>query len=307
MPSIVPGLLKSAEDRCHPPDYLLARVRGRRARIAGDWSELLRTSPAGIGGAQEAFRGELAWLYGQMNRSLRSLFGSVFEFFELRTWLLALRYLSAGEEKALPGILAPSLLAPPIKALLLQSRDFAAVLAGSQKILAEADPDFSGLGALYRRQGPGGLEAGVIDLALRRALRLPLHPAVRTFFRELIDTRNLLGLYKHLQWQLSFPPPHLDGGRVTKKRLSALWRGRSIPPLMACARTLAGDPAAAGSLEKILLDGVSRSLRRGARDPLGPGVILDHLWFCHTRARNLELMARLGAGDEGRLEEELLS
>jgi hypothetical protein len=307
VPSVALGLLKTAEDRCHPPDYLLARVRGRRARIAGDWSALLQTSPAVFDGAREAFRGELAWLYGQMNGSLRTLLAPVFEFLELRTWLLALRYLGAGEEKALPGILAQSLLAPPIKALLLQSREFAAVLSGSEKILAEADPVFSGLAALYRRQGPGGLEAGVIDFALRRALRLPLHPAVRNFFRQLIDTRNLLGLFKHLQWKLSFPPPHLDGGRLTKERLAALWRGGSIPPLMACARTLAGDPAAEGSLEKILLDGVSRSLRRGARDPLGPGVILDYLWFCHTRARNLELLARLGAGDEGRLAEELLA
>jgi hypothetical protein len=305
--SIPLGLLKTVEDRCHPPDYLLARVRGRRARVANDWSALLHGAPASPDRALEAFRGELAWLYGQMNASLRSLFAPVFELLELRTWLLALRYLGAKEEEALPELLGPSLLAPRIKAILLGTREFSSALAASEKILAAADSDFAGLVALYRSQGPGGLEQGVIDRALRRALRLPLHPAIRAFVRDLVDTRNLLGLYKHLHWKLAFPPPHLDGGRLKGRRLAALWRGAALPPVMDCARAFAGDKAAEGTLEKILLDGVSRHLRRGARAPLEPGVILDYLWFCHTRARNLGLLARLGNEDESRLAEELLA
>ncbi len=86
--------LRKIDERGYPAEYLLSRIRGRRAQMIADWRPLILTdSPAdrlaftryaGIltDDYPEAIRlyllKEFAWVYSQMNRTLREIFQPFF-------------------------------------------------------------------------------------------------------------------------------------------------------------------------------------------------------------------------------------
>lgn len=296
--SIALGLLEPREGHGRPADYLYARVAGRRSTLVKTWTP----PPVALPGAadpRESCRAELAWLWDAMNDRLRSCFAPVFEYLELRTWMLCLRWRGAGEAETVAALLAGSLLARPIRTTLLRETGLDAAVEASARLLAAADPAFVGLPALYAEQGPGAFEQAVVERFLQRLEKAPLHPVIGDFFAYLIDARNLVALYKHLRWGLRRPPPLLAGGSLAMTRLETLWRSGQSAPLLELAGQLADGKVPGPELESALLAGLGRRLRRQGREPLQPGVLLDYLWRCHVEARNLELLRRAaGVGDE---------
>lgn len=304
--SIALGLLEPREGYGPPADYLYARVAGRRSALVKTWSPL----PAALPGAADprgSCRAELAWLWDSMNNRLRSCFAPVFEYLELRTWLLCLRWRGAGEAETVTALLAGSLLARPIRTALLRETELDAAVEASARLLAAADPAFAGLAALYAEQGPGAFEQAVVERFLQRLEKAPLHPLIGGFFAYLIDARNLVALYKHLRWGVRRPPPRLSGGNLGAARLDQLWRRGDSAALLELAGQLAGARVTGPELESALLAGLSRRLRRQGREPLQPGVLLDYLWRCHVEARNLELLRRAAGVPEELLARELIA
>lgn len=296
--SIALGLLEPGAGFGHPADYLYARVAGRRSALVKAWPPA-SVAPPDAADPRESCRAELAWLWHTMNAPLRHCFAPVFEYLELRSWLLCLRWRGAGEAETVAALLAGSLLARPIRTALLRASGLDAAVAASARLLTERDPIFAGLAALYAEQGPGAFEQAVIERFLQRLEKRPLPPLIGDFFAYLVDARNLVALYKHLRWGLRRPPPRLSGGSLGAARLEQLWRQRDSAALLALAGELADARVDGPELESALLAGLGRRLRRQGREPLQPGVLLDYLWRCHLQARNLELLRHAaGAGDE---------
>src|SRR5208282_4010036 len=99
--------LRKIDDRGYPTEYLLSRIRGRRAHLIADWRPLVmsaspvdRLALTRYGSIMtddypEAIRQyllkEFGWVYSQMNRTLRKIFRPFFLYTELSTIFICLR------------------------------------------------------------------------------------------------------------------------------------------------------------------------------------------------------------------------
>lgn len=267
-----------------PCDYLYARIRCRRAALDlsghGSWGE--------SGDPHTTLRSEYAWIYAQMDRRLRCLLLSVFEYFELRTLVIALRYMAAGDRSAMDKQLQLSLLHPQILKLLRESKRVAVVTAGLERLLAEEQPYFRRLAEIYLHQGPGGLEQALVGGCLQQGITCSHSGQVKSFLLYLLDMRNLLALYKHLHWQVPVDPPLLTGGTLDIPDYEKIWAERDLAGLlvlMGKRAGLKGHPEADG-VEEFMLRGLTTNLRRKGQEPLQLGLVLDYLWRCQLTARN---------------------
>lgn len=303
-------LLQGVEDRGCPADYLLARIRGRRARLIEDWQPFL-SAPLPPQYLEEAvwemLLRELAWVYWRMNGNLRGVFAPLFQYLELRTLFLCLRNKAASEQQKVESLLSLSLLSRKLKGRLVKSEDVLAAVAGVEEVLAAADRSFKGLGKIYAQEGPRAFEQAVTDRFLRHTVGAGPHPALGRFFGYLIDSRNVLGLYKRLRWGVKAPPAFLAGGRLREVLLRQVWEQKDLSGLDRLISRLTGTgPKVGAKVEQALLTGMTRMLRRGGRDPLQVGVILDYLWRCQVEARNLSLLLSVEEGAREVLEGELI-
>ena len=280
-----------------PCDYLYARIRCRRAKLdlTGHSSRDRSSDPHTV------LRSEFIWIFNQMNRPIRFLLSPVFEYFELRTLVIALRYRAAGDLTAMDRQLQQSLLHSQILKLLGQGEPVAVMIAGLERLLTEEYLYFKGLSEIYLQQGPGGVEQTLIGGCLQRGIACSRSEQVKNFLIYLLDTRNLLALYKHLYWQVPIAPPLLNGGTLEHKDYGKIWVKRDLPGLlllMGKRAGLSGNPEAEG-IEEFMLRGLTIDLRRRGRDSLQLGLLLDYLWRCQLTARNrglhlsdMELSAR---------------
>jgi hypothetical protein len=302
-------LLIAGEGPGYPTEYLLSRIRGRRPRLIRDWKTLIAeadpleflSSGTNRGIVRERtpeglWRGlmtEYGWVYRQMNERLRSLFGPFFFYSELRTLFICLRYIETGKADKTGNLLAASLLAEPIADILRRGADAAAVLDNLERALAELSGEFEGLGTVYEQQGLRGVEQWLTNRYLRYVAALKLHPLMRAFFRRLIDARNILSLYKALRMKRGDDTIFIPGGTIATGRLSGLLEEADLFSVIALIKETAGiavkepDPA---KVETGLYRGITRFLRREARDPLGAGLILDYLWRCSIEVMNLTVL-----------------
>ena len=100
--------LRKICDRGYPTDYLLSRIRGRRAELIADWRPLV-VSPSPVESLAFTRYGsimtdaypedirryllkEFGWVYSQMDRTLRDIFRPFFLYVELNTIFVCLRY-----------------------------------------------------------------------------------------------------------------------------------------------------------------------------------------------------------------------
>jgi len=277
----------------YPDEYLLARLRGRRAGLGSE-----RQSQAAAAGMTDAEawdtqRSEFRWVYHQMNVGLRQTFAPLFLWFELRTIILCLRLRRGGERGKAAGLLPASLLAKPLQQALTEEGEPAEVMDALSGLLAAVAEPYRGLADLYRQQGGRELEQRLVTLYLERMTDLPLHPLLREFFRGLIDLRNLVTLAKQLRWQLREPQVFIRGGEITPERLGqALEEGSAagLAALLAALPGMGASPAAPLNPEQQLFGWLTGKVRRLGRDPLGVGLVLDYLWRCFVEAHNLSLI-----------------
>lgn len=318
-------ILRVVEGRGYPADYLLARISVRRSWLVADWRHLLsaaepleavpaspRRGKLGIGSEQAIWASlleESAWIYGQMDERLRGIFYPVFTWFELKTLVLCLRTRQRTGGAELEGILAHSLLAEKVRRLLAGAGETAVVAEEICNLFARDDARYARLRGVYGKEGLDGVERQLVTLFLEQVACGRLHPAVGKFFRYLIDMTNIMTLYKQLRWRIKPPPSVIAGGRMKGSTFRGLIEGEGLNALSPLVRSLTGMPAqipAGGSPELLLLKGLSRLLRREAREPDGIGLILDYLWRCYLEARNLSILSHCGEMDREILRTELV-
>ncbi len=283
-------------------DYLFARIRCRRAAL-----DLSGAKPWGGGGEpQELLRREYLWVYRRMNARLRRQLLPVFEAAELRTLVLCLRYLAAEDYSAIGSLLKLSLLHPLLQRELRGAKRVTPLVATLERLLAEQQPEFRGLSETYLRQGPGGLEQALIGGHLQRSLNCCRLTVLKEFLRYLLDSRNLLAIYKHLRWQVPSGPPLLAGGDLSLAVCEKLWRAKDLNGLLSLIKKFSGqtgDPEQFG-VEDFIFQGLSQRMHRAGRDPLQPGLVIDYLWRCQqaTRKRGLRMEQDRGLSTQPGLE-----
>jgi len=304
-------LLRDIADDGYPTDYLVARIRGRRAALIGGQRPQLAqaASDEAVWGALLA---EFDWLRRQMNRRLRQLFAPVFTLFGLKTLVLSLRNKVAGRHATVERLLRHELFADGLGEALADAPDANAVLSVAAAVLGGAPGEDRALAAAYADDGLRGLEARVMRDFLASVLAARMHRAIRGFFVAFIDLRNVMTLYKQLRWGFSDATAFVPSGSLATSRLAAASAAGDAACLDDCVREIAGDaarPPAMGeaALESRLLSSLTQRLARRARDGDEVEIVLDYLWTVYVQARNRALRLHAGAGDAAMLEPELVA
>jgi len=302
-------LLYSPRSEGHPVEYLLSRIRGRRARLIRSWSPLIFDMPPQDYLSSPSYQGfvrertiegvwrdllrEYRWVYDQMDGRLREIFRPFFAYAELRTMFMGLRYLEGGKKEMLEDTLDASMLSMEFKAAFRTSEDAAAAVAKVGRRLAELSGDFKGLSDAFKAGGLRSVEQMLTNTYLASVLRTSLHPVMRMFFRRVIDSRNILGLYNSLRLKKKDPSVFIAGGSVSVERLRDLLRKEENNAVNALIKRVAGAAATAldvTGVETALYRGTTRHLRKEGKDPLGVGLILDYLWRCSIEITNLSVL-----------------
>jgi len=255
-------------------DQLFVRLRCRRAALAAG-------APPGRQQSESpwrTWRRELAWTYDRLTPELRRELDPVFSGEELGQLLQSLRFLAAGDRAAAQRCLRESLVAEPLQRLLGAAPDVDAALRRLDDQPLRATLVTRRLRAIYDDQGPGGVEQALHGGLLQHGRRRGGTAAVRGYFGDLIDMRNLLAIDRHLRWRLTQPPAWLHGGRFPPRSLARLWQQRSPQRLEQVVSRLAGPATAPGEdAETRLWVGLGQRLRVAGRDPLDSALILDYL------------------------------
>lgn len=276
-------------------DYLYARIRCRRASLAG--GGLLR----GVNkDPQQALLAEYRWVYRQLDAGLRRKLLPVFEYFELRLLVIALRCLAAGERATLQRQLEQSLFRPEVVSSVTQASRVIDAISRLEQLFGEDYSAFSGLEKCYLRQGPGGLEQQLIGGQLNASLEQAKEPKVREFLRFLLDMRNLLALHKHLRWQLPLAPPLLAGGTLDLAMLEKIWQQGERRGLRSQLQLFARQPLPpeGAGIEEYLHRALTDRLRSKGRDPLQLWLLIDYLWRCQETAREHGLQQHLNLAEK---------
>lgn len=308
-------LLSEIAANGYPTDYLVARVRGRRADLRAAAERMRRTGSEAVASDDaiwDALLIEFDWLRRQMNAGLRQVFAPVFTLFGIKTLVLCLRDRAAERQAAVEDLLRHELFADELRVALRRAPD---AVSAVEAIAAAFGPVYGDARGLAEAYGEGGLrefEARLTRDFLQHVAAARLHPAVGRFFAAFIDLRNLMTLYKQLRWGFHDAAAFVPGGTLEPARLrEAASRGDSAF-LDACVREFAGDavPALAASetaLESRLLAHLTRMLRKAGREGDAVELLLDYLWSVYVEARNRSLRLHAGDVDSATLERELIA
>ncbi|MGD1074834.1 MAG: V-type ATPase subunit [Thermodesulfovibrionales bacterium] len=302
-------LLEDLEDRGFPTEYLLSRIRGRRAHLITDWRPLIADvslleylsssryrgfvtdrSPDGI---WKSLLREFRWVYSQMNRSLRGIFTPFFLYSELKTLFLCLRFLKNKKAGRSDEILSVSMLSENMKKVLKGSQDITSAAAGIERLFLSLSSGFQGLAEDIDPLGLRGIEQRLPHRYLVHIMQSDPHPLLKVFFIRLIDSRNIMSLYKYLMLEAENVPSFIPFGSIAETRLTEALDKHTSSGIASMIHRLTGitvDVADMTRVENALYRGITRFLRKAGKDPLGIGLLLDYLWRCSIEAMNLSLL-----------------
>jgi len=302
-------LLEKGKDTGYPSDYLLSRIRGRKARLIQDWRPFV-TSPAPLErlpeghyqrisgnkspeGVWRALLFEYRWVYYQMNRRLRNIFGPFFLYAELRTLFICLRSLKEMKRARVREMLSASLLSEEFRKILSDSADeFAAVQAIEAK-LRRLSGQFSGITEILKQKGLSVFEHELTKRYLSVIVGAGLDPVLKAFFMRLIDARNTLALAKLLKMETPAEHSFVPEGTIDAARLEEILDSRSGPDTERLLKEMTGEEISSADnvkLEASLYQGITRSLKKEGRSALSIGPILEYLWRCSIEAMNLSVI-----------------
>jgi hypothetical protein len=301
-------LLKQERTRGYPVEYLLSRIRGRRSRLISDWRPLIyEASPLDhLASAQyhgfvrertaegmwRALLLEHGWVHGQMDEATRQMFAPYFLYAELRTVFICLRYLEGDKAQKAGEVLGVSLLSEEMKAV-LQAGAVTDALVELELMFEVLSPGFNGLSAAYEGNGLRGTEQFLTHRYLVFVRGLPLHPVVRGFFERIIDSRNILAVYKALRAESKEAGQLVAGGTVPVAQLTALLEKEDILEINGLIRQAAGITIASPDptqVEVALYRGITKFLKGESKDPLDAALILNYLWRCSLEVMNLSML-----------------
>lgn len=303
-------LLEKGKDWGYPSDYLLSRIRGRKALLIHDWTPLV-ASPAplerlpgshyqrllGNGspeGVWRALLNEYRWVYYQMNRRLRNIFGPFFLYAELRTLFICLRSVKEMKRARLREMLSASLLSEELRKILSDSADEFEAVKTIEAKLRRLSGQFSGLTEILRQKGLSGFEHELTKQYLSVIVEAGLDPVLKAFFMRLIDAKNALALAKLLKLETPAEHPFIPGGTIDPVKLREILHSRSRSDLETLLREITGEAIASADhikLEVALYRGITRSLKKAGRFPLSIGPIIEYLWRCSIEAMNLSVLS----------------
>jgi hypothetical protein len=308
--SDIANLLEKGSDRGYPSDYLVSRIRGRKARLVPDWKPVVSSpspldvlpeghfqksagdrSPEGI---WRALLFEYRWIYNQMNGQLRKIFGPFFVYVELRTLFICLRNVKEKKKAKVREMLSVSLLSHEIKNVLTAGAGEVAAVQALEEILLQLSGRFSGITDILRRQGLNGFEHDLTERFLSLITGSEIDPVIRVFFKRLVDARNVMALSKLLRLGTTTFHPFIPGGSLGEERLQDILDSRDRQGADRLLQELTGEEAGSGDparVEASLYRGITRSLKREGRDAPGIGTILDYLWRCSIEAMNLSVLS----------------
>lgn len=298
--------LRKIEDRGYPVDYLLARLRGRRAHLITDWRPLVLSgeSPGRIAstrygsiisddypeGIQAHLLKEFGWVYSLMNGALRQIFGPFFLYVELRTIFICLRYAKGKEFGKIERILSMSLLSEKIKEILRGGENLLSAAGGLENCFTSLSNRFTGLRNIFAESGLPGLERTLSIKYLEHTVHSKLHPVMKDFFIAIVDSRNILSLCKYIRLNETTAPPFISGGSITETMFEIITDRKDIAEISSLVRKLAGVEPDPANMETSLYRMVTRLLKKAGREPLSLGLILDYLWRCSLEATNMSIL-----------------
>ncbi len=301
-------LLKRVEDRGFPTDFLLSRLRGRRTHLITDWKPLVLSAspmdhlPGRYGdimtddypeGIWRYLLKEFVWVCSRMNGTLSQVFRPFFQYAELRTVFICLRYAKGGETGKIERLLSSSLLSGKIKGI-LRGGNLVSAVRGIEDAFTSQSNRFSGLGKAFDEAGLSGVERFLSKGYLEYTVYSRLHPVIKDFFGSVIDSRNILALYKYLALNAENIPYFIDGGRMNEKTFIRIADRKDILDLGDLIRRFTGiriEKADATNIENALYGMITRLLKRSDREPLCIGLILYYLWRCYLEARSLSILS----------------
>lgn len=297
------------ENRGYPTEYLLSRVKGRRAYLITDLKPLLSAATPLEYLAYTRYKAlitersaeviwrhllkEFRWVYLQMNGELQDIFWPFFTYSELRTLFFCLRYKAGKKDGKIEDLLAFSLLSERIKKILINSENIISAIKGIEKVFQSLSDKFKDFEKIFTKDGLKGVEQRLTDISLEYIIESKPHPLIRDFFIRIIDSRNIIALYKHLRWEMKVAPYFISGGRISKAKLIEILNKENIFGVLSLIQTLTGiriQKPDATNIEKSLYKGITQFLKRAGREPLGIGLILDYLWKCSIEAMSLSIL-----------------
>jgi vacuolar-type H+-ATPase subunit C/Vma6 len=318
-------LLQLPDFSGYPTEYLIARTRGKRAYLIQEWdtllyapepSEALRSTRYGRLMSRyaedaawiEALH-EYQWFYFQMNYKLRNIFRPFFLYHEIRTIMQCLRY-KLGEDTAPERgmVLFFSLLSEKIKKILMNDEDLPSTLKALDKIFSSSDRKKTNLTEMFSEEGLKGVEQEISSRCFNRIMRSRLDPVMKSFFETLIDSINIMTVYKFLRWNMIIESLFIEGGSKSSTMLKRLIRTGRIPDITLFIKEITGlgiEEMTASIIENRLHLEVMKKTGRLKRDGSDIGIILDYLWKCSTEARNLGILLHGKNMDKDLLKEAL--
>ncbi len=302
-------LLDNPEDRGYPTDYLLSRIKGRRGLLIKDWRPLVFGASPLESVSSSRYRGlisikspedvwrylveEYRWVYFQMNGRLRSIFYPFFLYTELRTIFICLRHMKEKSEGRTGELLAASLLSEEIKVVFATSKDIVVAVADIERIFRAVSPEFGGLTELLEAEGLRGVEQRLTNVYLVNTMSTDLNHLIRDFFSRIIDSRNIMSLFKYQRLNSKTAPVFIPGGSLTLARFQEIVKSDDIFAVTTLIRELTGikvDKPDPTLIESSLYKGITQFLRRTGKHPFGVGPIMDYLWRCSIEAMNLGVL-----------------
>ena len=302
-------LLEHLEDRGYPTDYLLSRIKGRRGLLIRDWRQLVYDATPLESLSSSRYRGlasmkspdavwrflvqEYRWVYVQMNGTLRRIFYPFFLYTELRTIFICLRHTKEKSAWRTDELLDASLLSEEIKTVLSTSGDISTAIAGIERIFRNVSPNFGGLSGILDEEGLRGVEQRLTNTYLVQTMGSDLNPLIRDFFSRIIDSRNIMSLFKYQRLESKAVPVFIPGGSITVPRLLEIIKKDDVFAVTALIRELTGIKADTPNptlIESSLYKGITKFLRKTGKHPFGAEPILDYLWRCSIEAMNLGVL-----------------
>ena len=304
------NLLQSPEGSGYPEEYLIARIRGRRAWLVKEWDDIL-SGPVSAESMLPAYYGALAaeyakegvwkrmlqefrWVYLQMNRGLRNIFSPFFLYSETKTIVLCLRHKVEKETTTeAEDLLSFSLLSSEVKEVLGKESDLPLILEEFEKKFLTPGGRPAGLKELFETEGLKGVEEELVNGFIDQITASKLHPVLHGFFVFLIDIKNIMILYKYDRWDIKTDPVFIQGGSISESILGKVIQDGGISRIIRLVKQRTGisvqDPGAS-EIENNLFASLTKNLRIKAREGSGAGLILDYLWKISIEARNFSIL-----------------
>lgn len=286
----VRSLLRDDAGRGYPREYVLARLRGRRAALIG----AAPPAPPRDGTDEHIWRGfleEQAWLFRQMDEGLREANAPLLGLFEMKTIVLCLRNASLDRVAVQQRLLERSLLSAELRDILGQRRQVGAIVAALGGALGGLSRAFLEIDSRYFEAGLRGCEDALMRVYLEAVTGTRVAPPARAFLTRFIDLRNVMALYKHLRWDLKGPVVLIGGGTIDTpvfRDVVAREDRDALDALIARATgiRLTAAPSEIG-IETRLLAALGNELRRARRERGGDWLVPEYMWGAYVHTRNL--------------------